>query len=81
MSTLSKNKTSRGFIKATLMILGALVLLKYTFDIDIVEFLTTGRFRSFLDWFYELGQMGWIKYRDILLKIWGSIVYFIKNIF
>lgn len=81
MSTLSKNKKGGGFIKATLMLLGALVLLKYTFNIDVVEFLTTGKFRSFLDWFYELGQTGWIKYREILVKVWGSIINLIKNIF
>ena len=46
-----------------MIIVGALVVLKYAYDIDVVEFLTTGNFRKVLDKFYNLGSAGWEKYR------------------
>lgn len=82
MTALKKNNKNRGgFIQAALVVLGALVLLKYVYHIDVVGFLTAGRFKELLDQFYELGAKGWMKYRDVIIRLWGSILEFIKNIF
>lgn len=75
------NKGGGGFIQATLVVLAALVLLKYVYSVDVVGFLTAGRFKELLDQFYELGSRGWIKYRDVIIQVWGSVINFIKNIF
>jgi hypothetical protein len=77
-----KNKFKRevGFIQITLIIVGALVLLKYAYDIDIVGFLTTGKFREYLDKFYFLGSKGWHNYNETLINTWNMIVNFVKNL-
>lgn len=43
---INKNK---GFIRTVILIVAALVLIKYIYDIDVVGFLTEGKFREFLD--------------------------------
>jgi len=82
-----KNKNSKinfsaegGFIKITLIVIGTLVLLKYLYDLDIIEFLTQGKFKSFLDQFYSLGTKGWEKYSEVILKVWNYIIELIKSI-
>ena len=63
-----------------LIILVALVLLKYIYDIDVVGFLTQGKFKDLLDQFYGLGAKGWDKYSEILIKVWNYIFEFVKNL-
>lgn len=74
-------RQKKGFIRTTLIIVGALVILKYTYGIDVVEFLTTGNFRKVLDKFYEFGQTGWQKYEVIIRGVWKYLSDIIKNIF
>lgn len=69
-----------GFMRATLIIIGALVILKYVYDIDVVGFLTTGNFRKILDNFYRLGSSGWQKYSEVLLGIWDYVWLFTKDV-
>ncbi|MEK7116579.1 MAG: hypothetical protein AAB837_00235 [Patescibacteria group bacterium] len=77
-----KNRNQKGgFIKIIIIIVGALVLLKYIYNIDVVGFLTQGKFREFLDQIYSLGAKGWQKYSDVIIKIWNYCLNFIKNIF
>lgn len=64
-----------------IVIVGALVLLKYIYDIDIIGFLTQGKFKVFLDQFYSLGAKGWEKYNSVITGLWNHIVNFAKNIF
>lgn len=76
-----KNKNQkRGFIRIILVVVGALVLLKYVYDIDVVGFLTAGRFRELLDQFYSLGAKGWEKYSDIIIRVWNWFIGFAKNL-
>ncbi|KKQ78196.1 MAG: hypothetical protein A3A96_00105 [Candidatus Zambryskibacteria bacterium RIFCSPLOWO2_01_FULL_39_39] len=75
-----KFKKERGFIQIILIVVGALVLLKYIYDIDIVGFLTQGRFKELLDRVYDLGTKGWEKYSETLIKLWDYIINFVKNI-
>jgi len=63
-----------------LIILVALVLLKYIYDIDVVGFLTQGKFKDLLDQFYGLGAKGWDKYSEIIIKVWNYIFEFVKNL-
>ncbi len=74
-----KNKKS-GFVTMILVIIVALVLLKYLYEVDIVGFLTEGRFKGLLDQFYSLGSKGWEKYSDVLIKLWNYIFDLAKNI-
>ncbi|OHA86397.1 MAG: hypothetical protein A2726_02675 [Candidatus Zambryskibacteria bacterium RIFCSPHIGHO2_01_FULL_35_32] len=74
-------KKKAGFIQIILIVIIALVLLKYLYDVDVVDFLTKGRFKEFLDQFYSLGSKGWQKYSDTLIKVWKYIFEFVKNIF
>lgn len=71
---------NRGFVTMILIILVALVLLKYIYDIDVVGFLTQGKFKDLLDQFYGLGAKGWDKYSEILIKVWNYIFEFVKNL-
>ncbi len=64
-----KNLKNGGFIKITLIIVAVLVLLKYAYDLDVIDFLTRGKFKELLDKFYELGQKGWSEYKEIILKL------------
>jgi hypothetical protein len=76
-----KNKNNkRGFIKMIIIIVGALVLLKYVCDIDVIGFLTKGRFKELLDQFYSLGAKGWSKYSEAIVKIWSYFIELIKNL-
>ena len=75
-----KNKNS-GFIKMTLVIISALVALKYIYDVDVIGFLTQGRFEELLDKFRDLGLKGWEKYKDLIIKVWGMISGFVKDFF
>ena len=72
---------SKGFIKMAIIIVGALVLLKYVYKVDVVDFLTTGKFKVWLDKFYNIAILGWEKYDTIILKIWNYLIDFVKNIF
>ncbi len=74
----SKNKNN-GFIKMTLVIISALVVLKYIYDVDVIGFLTQGRFEELLDKIYNLSLKGWEKYKDTVIKVWGIISGFIKD--
>jgi hypothetical protein len=69
-------KKNTGFIKIIFIVVAALVVMKYIYNIDIIGFLTQGRFRDLLDKVYEFGSIGWGKYRDIIIKI----LEYIKNI-
>lgn len=82
MPNLSKQPRpkQKGFIQITLIIIGALVVLKYAYDIDVVGFLTEGKFRELLDKFYNLGSKGWEGYSEILLKLWNYFIDFIKSL-
>lgn len=75
-----KKNNGRGFIKITIIIVGALVMLKYIYDVDVIGFLTQGRFKGFLDQFYSLGIKGWEKYSDAIIKIWNYSFDFIKGL-
>lgn len=63
-----------------IIIVGALVLLRYVYDIDVVGFLTQGRFKELLDQFYNLGAKGWAKYSSFIIKAWNYVLELIKNI-
>ncbi len=76
----SKFRRGAGFIQITLIIVGALVILKYAYDIDIVGYLTTGKFREYLDKFYFLGLKGWNNYSDTIINVWNMTVDFVKNL-
>ena len=76
-----KNKDGGGFIKITLIIVAALVILKYAYDIDVVGFLTQGTPKTFLDWLYRFGDNSWERYRDIIAEVWNYILGLIKKIF
>lgn len=73
-----KNK-NKGFIQITLIIVGTLVVLKYAYNVDVIEFLTTGKFRAILDKIYNFGSNGWEKYQDLILKIWDYVKNFAIN--
>lgn len=79
VSKLFKRNEASGFIQIIILIIAALVLLKYIYDIDIVGFLTEGRFKEILDRIYEFGSNGWAKYSGAVLKIWNYIIEFLKN--
>lgn len=64
-----------------IIVVGALVLLKYVYNIDVIGFLTQGRFRELLDQFYILGAKGWTKYSEVIIKVWNYCLSFVKNIF
>lgn len=77
---LKKCDRGAGFIQIVLIVVGALVLLKYVYDIDVVGFLTRGKFREFLDHVYNFGIRGWEKYDNVIIKVWNYIIDFIKNL-
>ncbi len=64
----------------TLIIVGALVILKYAYDVDVVGFLTEGRFKEWPDKLYGLRAKGWERYSEFLIKIWNYLINFVKNI-
>ena len=78
---MKNKKNNRGFIKITIIIVGALVLLKYVYNVDVVGFLTTGKFKEWLDKLYNVATLGWEKYGVFIIKIWNYFIGFIKNIF
>jgi hypothetical protein len=71
--------SSGGFIKTIVIVILALVLLKYALNIDVVGYLTQGKWRELLDQFYKLGSEGWEKYKDTIIKIWNYAAEFIKT--
>lgn len=71
---------NRGFIQATLVVIVALVILRYTYHIDVIEILTTGKFKIWLDKIYNFGSFGWGKYYEIVFKIWNYMIDFAKNL-
>jgi hypothetical protein len=71
---------NRGFIQTILLVVGALVLLKYVYKIDVVGLLTSGKPKELLDQFYGLGAKGWAKYYGTIIKVWDYAFEFGKNI-
>ena len=74
------SKTSGGFIKMILLVVIALVLLKYIYSVDVIGFLTQGRPKELLDQIYNLALNGWEKYSEFIIKIWSYIIDFIKSL-
>ncbi len=70
---------SGGFIKMILLIIAGLVLLKYLYEVDIVGYLTEGRFREILDKVYAFSTEAWVKYREVVVKIWNYIIGWFKK--
>jgi hypothetical protein len=82
MNENNQNKNQqKGFIKSALIIVGSLVILKYTYHIDIIGILTSGKFKVWLDSVYKFGNEGWEKYQTIILKIWYYLIDLIRNTF
>lgn len=79
MKNFKKNGRA-GFIQIVIIVVGALVLLKYVYNVDVVGFLTQGRFKELLDQFYSLGSKGWGKYSETLIKLWNYFLEFAKNL-
>ncbi|MEK7668980.1 MAG: hypothetical protein AAB350_00095 [Patescibacteria group bacterium] len=75
-----KSPKKTGFIQIIIIIIGALVLLKYVYNIDVVGFLTQGRFKELLDQFYSLGSQGWEKYNGAIIRVWNYVSEFAKNL-
>lgn len=69
-----------GFIRAIILVVGALVLLKYVFDIDVIGSLTQGRFKELWSKLYELGLKGWEKYGHVVIKAWDYLWGVVKNL-
>ena len=74
-----KNYKNTGFIQIILIVVAALVLLKYVYDIDIVGLLTKGRPKELLDQFYRLGAEGWERYSGVIMKVWNYLKDLIKS--
>jgi hypothetical protein len=74
-------KNNRGFVKIILLVVAALVLLKYVYKIDVIGLLTSGKPKELLDQFYSLGAKGWSKYYEVIAKVWNYAFEFGKNIF
>ena len=70
---------NRGFISITLIVIGVLITLKYAFNVDIVGFLTSGKFREFLDTAYTWSAKGWNQYSELLVKLAKMLIDLIKN--
>ena len=68
-----------GFIQITLIIVGVLVILKYAYSIDIVGYLTEGKFKDFLDTIYGLGNRAWGNYNETVREIWNKIKDLVKK--
>jgi hypothetical protein len=79
MKILKNNE--RGFIQVILLVVGTLVLLKYIYNVDVVGFLTTGKFKEWLDKLYSVATLGWEKYNAVIIKVWNYILITVKNIF
>ena len=60
-----KNNREAGFIKITILIIVGLVVLKYAYNIDVINY----------------AIQIWEKYGDNLQEIWNKIIIFSKNIF
>jgi hypothetical protein len=73
--------TSGGFIQLVFIVITALIILKYAFEVDIVGFLTSGKVKDWLDKLYAFGLAGWNKYKEIITAgwTWWSDLY--KKIF
>jgi hypothetical protein len=71
--------TQSGFIKMILIVIAALVLLKYIYDIDVVGYLTTGKFKDWLDKLYKMANQGWDGYKDAFLKAWDYFINISKK--
>jgi hypothetical protein len=71
---------SGGLIKMILIIVAALVLVKYVYDIDVVGYLTTGKFRDWLDKLYGLASGGWREYNNAFFKGWDYLSGLAKNL-
>jgi len=71
--------TQAGFISMIIIIIGALVLLKYVYDIDVVNSLIKGNFKDLANQLYELIINWWKEYGDAAIKIWNNCLDFIKE--
>ncbi len=69
---------NRGFITRVVVIVLALVLLKYIYDFDLIDKLTSGKFRVVLDTAYEWCEKLWTKYKDIIVVTWKYLIGLIK---
>lgn len=66
---------NRGFIRNIILIVGALVALKYFFNFDLVDLISEGNYREVFVW---LKINIWQKF--ILDIVWQNIFNFLKNL-
>ncbi len=78
MNYIGKNNFQRGgAIKTVIIVVAILVLLKYLYQFDVIGDLSQGKFKFVLDKFYAFGKAGWVKYSEVLTKVWE----FVKGVF
>jgi len=75
------NRKQSGFITIIIVIIAALVLLKYAYDIDVVNSIIAGNFKDLFDQIYNLIINWWGEYGHVILNIWNSIIDLIKKTF
>ncbi len=75
----NKNIKNRGFIKTIILVIVSLVIIKYVYDINVIDIFTTGKFRIWLDNFYNFSSNIWQKYGSLIKKLFSYILDKIKN--
>lgn len=80
-SSKTNKRASSGFIQVIFIVIAALVILKYAFNVDIVGFLTSGKVKEWLDKLYAFGLAGWEKYKEIITAGWTWCIELYKKIF
>jgi len=66
-------KNKNGFIQTTLIVVGALVLLKYAYNIDVVGFLTEGKPKELLGQLFDLAVKSWNYLADLTKNLADKI--------
>jgi hypothetical protein len=70
--------TNAGFVKKILLIIAALVLLKYLFDFNILEFLKSPKVAAIIEWFGDFFGYIW---RQYLSPVLGWLIDLISEFF
>ena len=71
---------SSGFIMTIILIIVALLLLKYAFDIDVIDFIFSGRLEHYIVLGWEFIQNIWENYiASIFTAIWENLMKIIQS--
>ena len=72
----TQNKEA-GLIKAIILVVIALLILKFAFDFDVVDYISGEEFKTFATGVWNAVKIGWAALLDMAVRLWEFVTGFL----